>query len=146
MEVFMPVTGRKPKPHGLARTRHQPVHDWVTVDNVPFEDGMVLPESRADGRAWPDRTKAKWDAWRSMPHAKLWGPAEWSFAVDTLCLAASFHESGEARFATELRNRERVLGTTTEYRRDLRIRYVDPMDDTDVPAGVTRLADFHRNL
>jgi hypothetical protein len=138
----MPVTGRKPKPHGLARTRHQPVHDWVTVDNVPFEDGMVLPESRADGRAWPDRTKAKWDAWRSMPHAKLWSPAEWQFALDSLELAADFHKTGEPKYGTELRNREKVLGTTLDFRRDIRIRYVDPQAEGDVAAGVANIADY----
>jgi hypothetical protein len=81
-----------------------------------------------------------------MPHAKLWGPAEWSYAWDALSLAASFHDSGEARFATELRNRERVLATTNEYRRDLRIRYIEPGVDNEVPAGVTRIADYHRSL
>jgi hypothetical protein len=33
---------------------------------------------------------------------------------------------GEPRHATELRNREKMLGTTMDFRRDLRIRYVDP--------------------
>jgi hypothetical protein len=74
-----------------------------------------------------------------MPHARLWQPAEWSFALDTLELAADFHKTGEPRFGTELRNREKVLGTTLDYLRGLRIRYVDP-EQAETPAGVTRLS------
>ena len=76
-----------------------------------------------------------------MPHAKLWQPAEWSFALDSLELAAEFHMTGETKHATELRNREKVLGTTLDYLRDLRIRYVDPQD-AEAPAGVTNIADY----
>jgi hypothetical protein len=140
------VRGPKPGRPGVGHNRNKPAHDWTEVEDVPFDDGPELPEYRPDGRPWPEATKVKWETWRSMPHAKLWGPAEWSYAVDAVCLAASFHDSGEARFATELRNRERVLGTTTEYRRDLRIRYVDAEDDNEVPAGVTRIRDYHRAL
>jgi hypothetical protein len=139
----MPVQGRKPKPPGQAVTRHKPTHDWTEVPNVPFEGAPQLPETRSDGRPWPSRTRQKWQAWSAMPHCKLWGPAEWDFALDSIELAAQFHE-GNARIATELRNRERVLGTTVDYLRDLRIRYVDvapaPQDAT-----VTRLNDY-RNL
>ena len=80
---------------GVSNNRHRPVHDWVEVENVPFEGGMELPATRADGRSWPERSKAKWETWRRMPHAKLWQPAEWSFALDTLEIAAHFHKTGE---------------------------------------------------
>jgi hypothetical protein len=137
---LVPVRGRPPKAFGVSNNRHRPVHDWVEVADVPFEVGMELPEFRADGRSWPERTKAKWEAWRSMPHAKLWYPAEWSFALDTLELAADFHKTGEPRFGTELRNREKVLGTTLDYLRGLRIRYVEPCADT--PADVANMSDY----
>ena len=137
----MPVRGRTPQRFGVSTNRHKPVHDWVVVENVPFEDGPELPETRADGRPWPERTKAKWQAWRSMPHARLWQPAEWSFALDTLELAADFHKTGEPRFGMELRNREKVLGTTLDYLRGLRIRYVDPVQN-EVPAVVARIEDY----
>ena len=104
---------------------------------------MELPESRAHGGPWPERTQQKWEAWRSMPHAKLWGPAEWSFALDTLELAADFHRTGEPRFGVELRNREKVLGTTVDFRRALRIRYVGPKHpETGTAAGVTNIVDY----
>lgn len=137
----MPVSGRKAKPQGQAVNRHKPTHDWVEVEHVPFEDGPELPETRVDGRPWSLRIRAKWDAWRSMPHARLWGPAEWDFAFDSIEVAALLHEKGAPNFATELRNREKVLGTTLDYLRDLRIRYVDPVEH-DAAAGVTNIADY----
>ena len=141
----MPLPGPAPKPKGQARHRIQSPHDWVEVVKVPFEDGPDLPPFRADGRQWTDRIRAKWDAWRTMPHAKLWGPAEWDFALDAIELAALLHEKGSSNLATELRNREKVLGTTVDYLRALRIRYVDPPTEGDQSAEVTNIADY-RNL
>lgn len=135
----MPVTGRKPKPVGESRNRTSPTHDWTEVENVPFADGPDLPDFRSDGRRWSDRTKRKWDAWRAMPHCKLWGPAEWDFALDSIELAALVHD-GEPKWNTELRNRERVLGTTADFLRDLRIRYVEPKQVTLAP--VVNADDF----
>ena len=42
--------------------------------------------------------------------------------------------------ASELRNREKVLGTTIDSRRDLRIRYTEPASSP--PAGVTNLDQY----
>lgn len=142
----MSVTGRKPKPEGQAVNRHKPTHDWTDVENTPYTDGPKLPARRTNGRTWDRRTKQKWETWRSMPHCRLWGPAEWDFALDSIELAALFHESGETRYATELRSREKILGTTMDFRRDLRIRYVEakttPQNDGDTEAGVTNIADY----
>jgi hypothetical protein len=49
----------------------------------------------------------------------------------------------DPKWYTELRNREKVMGTTHDYRRALRIRYVAP--SARAPAPVTQLDDF-RNL
>ena len=121
----MAISGRKPKPDGTTVHRNKDAHDWTEVENVAFEGGPDLPDFRSDGRRWSDRTKQKWDTWRSMPHCTLWGPSEWDFALDSIEFAALVHD-GEPKWGTELRNRERVLGTTADYLRDLRIRYVDP--------------------
>jgi hypothetical protein len=143
----VPVTGRKPKPEGQKRNRHKPTHDWTDVVDTPFAGAPKLPKSRPDGRPWPTGTRRKWAAWSTMPHCTLWGPAEWDFAFDALELHVRFLE-GSVPAATELRNREKVLGTTADYRRDLRIRYVEqaeePSDDED--AGVTQLADYRDAL
>ena len=42
--------------------------------------------------------------------------------------------------ASELRNREKVLGATIDSRRDLRIRYTEPASSP--PAGVTNLDQY----
>ena len=53
------------------------------------------------------------------------------------------YTGGPIGLATELRNREKVLGTTIDSRRDLRIRYTEPASSP--PAGVTNL-DQYRDL
>lgn len=137
----MPVSGRKQKPPGQAVTRHKPIHEWTEVERIPFDGGPGLPERRANGRPWPNEVKETWDAWRSMPHCRLWGPSDWRFALQTIDIAALIHD-GETKYATELRNREKVLGTTLDFRRDLRIRYVEPHDEKQQSAEVTNIADY----
>jgi hypothetical protein len=51
--------------------------------------------------------------------------------------------SGPIGLATELRNHAKVLGTTIDSRRDVRIRYTEP--GSSPPAGVTNL-DQYRDL
>ena len=77
----------------------------------------------------------------SMPHCRLWTPSDWEYAFDTAFLKAAFHTDGGAGLATEIRNREKVLGTTADYRRDLRIRYVDQAEH-ETPAEVTNISDY----
>ena len=135
----MPVPGTKQKPAGQAVNRNKPVHEWIEVENVPFEGGPDLPD-RPGG--WCQAAVRKWDAWRRMPHAKLWTVTDWEFAFDAIELVAQWYDKGGASLATEIRNREKLLGTTMDYRRDLRIRYVDPQPENDVPAEVTRMDDY----
>ncbi|AER47555.1 hypothetical protein DS6A_1 [Mycobacterium phage DS6A] len=141
----MPVTGRPPKAPGQAVTRHAQQHDWIEIEDVPFEGGPALDPEAAPAclPGWPRRTLAKWEAWRTMPHCGLWGPAEWDYALDSIAIAAMFHATGEQKYATELRNREKVIGTTMDFRRALRIRYVEPKaPDAGAVAGVANLADY----
>lgn len=139
----MPVTGRKPKPDGLKRNRVAPTHDWTEVADVPFKGGPKLPAKRPDGRPWPAATRRWWDVIAAMPHCVLWSDADWQFALVTAQLAAAVHE-GELRQATELRNRERVLGTTADFRRDLRIRYVDAAPAAEEATPNVRSLDDYR--
>jgi len=138
----MPVVGRKPKPERQAVTRHRQTHDWTEVEDVPFHGGRRLPERQPSGSAWPPQTKRWWKTISTMPHCVLWSDSDWLFAEHTARLVALF-DSGYLQLAKEIRDRERVMGTTVDYRRDLRIRYVDPK--ADVPAGVVSLDDY-RNL
>lgn len=137
----MPVTGRKPKQEGQARNRTKPTHDWLEVVNAPFEGAPKLPKAQPDGRPWPVWTKRWWSVVSTMPHCTLWSDADWEYAFDTAALKAKFHADGGVGLATEIRNREKVLGTTADYRRDLRVRYVEAPPEAP-PAEVTRLDDY----
>jgi hypothetical protein len=82
-----------------------------------------------------------------MPHCVRCSDGDWSFAIDTAMLAAEFHESGTSSSAAELRQREKILGTTMDARRALRIRYlpveVAPVEgDEGAPAPVAQLDDY----
>ncbi len=135
----MPVTGRKPKPPGQSRTRVKPVHEWTEVPDVPYRGAPGLPRPKSD---WPAPTCRWWAAVSTMPHCVLWTASDWQFALDSALVAARFH-GGSTAAATELRNREKVLGTTVDFRRDLRIRYVPPVDETLVTDDrVARLNDY----
>ena len=126
----MPVAGRKPKPDGQKRNRVKPVHDWTEVPDTPYEGQHPDPP---EGVQLPAGAERWWSTLVRMPHCVLWADSDWTFALDTLLLAVAFH-SGDLKVATELRQREKVLGTTADARRDLRIRYVDG-DAAEVEGG-----------
>lgn len=138
----MPVAGRKPKPEGQARNRNKPTYDWTEVVDEPFKGGPKLPSRMPNGLPWPATTKQWWKVVSSMPHCTLWSLSDWEYALDTAYLKALFHMQGQTSVATEVRNRERVLGTTADYRRDLRIKYVSPAEEREQAAGVTSLDDY----
>lgn len=143
----MPVAGRKPKDN--PRHRNAPTHEWSEVRDVPFAGGPRLPRYRLNGRPWPQLTKRWWSAVSTMPHCVLWSDGDWSFALQTALVAAEFHD-GDVRSAGELRQREKILGTTLDARRDLRIRYLPatpPADEVEneSPAEVAVL-DEYRDL
>jgi hypothetical protein len=70
-----------------------------------------------------------------MPHCVLWTETDWQFALDTALIAAAFH-MGDTKQAVELRQREKVMGTTLDARRDLRIRYTEPTEEKERPSLV----------
>lgn len=137
----MPALGRPAKPAGQAINRNKLVTEWIEVEDTP--NMGVHPRLPTRKPVWPKRTRAKWRAWCLMPHAKLWGQAEWDYALDAIELAARFHEgTAKGMEITELRNREKVLGTTLDYRRALRIRYVPVKADVDASGTVASLDDY----
>lgn len=144
----MAVAGRKPAASGQTRHRVKPSTDWTEVPNVPYAgDVPELPGERTvitrDGQeqvALQALTKQWWESVSSMPHCVLWTRSDWMFALSTATVAdAAF--CGVSSAATELRNREKVMGTTVEFRRDLRIRYVDAPVKVE-SAEVTNIADY----
>jgi hypothetical protein len=79
-----------------------------------------------------------------MPHCILWDEADWQFALDTASVAAAFH-GGDMKQAVELRQREKVMGTTLDARRDLRIRYVEAVQEEERPA-IAAIEDYRKAL
>ena len=127
----MPATGRKPKPEDQRRNKSRPVHDWIEVLDAPY-DGPVPAVGRL-----PARSKTWWTAITSMPHCIIWDASDWQFAVDTAHVHANWVREGKAGDAVELRQREKILGTTWDARRDLRIRYVSGVADESEPKPVS---------
>ena len=143
----MAVRGRKPSENPRHRVKSE--HEWVEVEDVPFDGPWPeLPEERTivtrDGQesvGLQDLTVEWWDTVKRMPHARLWSDSDWMFAKSTAMVAdAAF--CGVASAQTELRNREKVLGTTMEFRRDLRIRYVDGVEVEPAAENVSVMDDY----
>lgn len=136
----MAVPGPKPSADDAKRYRGGLTHDWVTVEDTPFDGDVpvTLPATRmlADKEgAYRARitkqAKEWWATVSSMPHCRLWTESDWLFALETALIADNFYRSGDMGAARELRARAKVLGTTADARRDLRIRYVSPDDRDD---------------
>jgi hypothetical protein len=98
-----------------------------------------------------DRTKDWWEAVSTMPHCRLWSKSDWAFALDTAMVHAS-SVYGSVTAASELRQREKILGTTLDARRDLRIRYAEDEftaktgEGESTPAPVAKLSDRRSRL
>lgn len=138
----MPVRGTHPKPDGQKRNRVKPVYEWTEVVKVPYTGPVpVRPDP-----TWSLRTMKYWEVLTHMPHCILWEDSDWQTARDTADLAARLHK-GDMRIAAELRQRERLLGTTFDARRDIRVRYVEPVADSDDDDGtVTTIADYQASI
>ena len=135
----MPLRGTKPGEHA-PRRRNKPTHEWVEIVDAPFDDPPELPRDIG----WPAATLRWWAAISRMPHAVLWIASDWSFALDSAIVSASFH-GGNLAAANELRHREKVMGTTLDSRRDLRICYV-PAEEEEESTRVTVIAEYKRRL
>lgn len=116
----MPVRGRPPKDDGAKVNRVPMQHQWTDVRDVPFEPPRGHKTCPVEGA--PAATRRWWTAISTMPHCVLWGPGEWAFAEMTAVLHAKAWASGQG--GKEVRDRERVMGTTEDARRALRIRYI----------------------
>ncbi len=130
----------------VAPKRH--VHDVAEVEDKPYtrKPPITLPAQRimfVEGKAQTvsvlPLTEKWWDTVRAMPHCVLWTPADWMFAVET-ALIADLSFRGITSAGSELRQRERILGTTLEARRNLRIRYVKPEKAETKKRGATKRA------
>jgi hypothetical protein len=135
----MPAVGRKPKPEDQRRNKSQPRMDWIDVLDVPYDGEVPNP-----GRL-PARSKRWWDTVTRMAHCVIWTEGDWQFAIDTAHVHAAWVREGKSGDAVELRMREKILGTTWDARRDLRIRYVAGVTDEE-DATPTALDEYRKAL
>lgn len=106
-------------------------------------NALGLATARTVPSQWPAETLRWWETVSHMPHCVLWTDADWRFAIDSALVAATLH-CGDVRAAAELRQREKIMGTTGDARRDLRIRYVDAVADNADSATVTAMDTYRR--
>jgi hypothetical protein len=148
----MALPGRKPNDKSV--NRNAPRVDWTEVPNVPYSGPVPeLPLSRTfiNPKGEPQevpiekRTRDWFEAITKMPHCILWQPSDWQFCLDTAMVHASASH-GSVTAMGELRQREKIMGTTVDARRDLRIRYIDPEPEVPVIAAVASIDDRRTRL
>ncbi len=122
------MSGIGPAPAETRRRKNEPGRgDWVTLEPLKKKVLPALPKrTKAEG-PWPAITKTAWAAWRADPVTQLYGPADVSFALDTIRLHAMMTPSS----ANEVRLRMTALGLTPEGKIKLRIRIGEPADQTE---------------
>jgi hypothetical protein len=138
----MAIRGRRPKDEEQRVNRNALTHDRIDVPDVPYRgDRPGLPE----GLPW--QTREWWETVSTMPVCVLWRKEDWHFALGAALLHAAF-VNGDMAAEPKLREREKVMGTTLAYRRDNRIRYVNPRafeappDDDEEREAHDRMAEF----
>jgi hypothetical protein len=147
--LFSPKAVKVPGPHRVgphielqSQTEALPEHSAARLN--------THHQSRARtylGR--PEHVRARWNAWRQLPHSKLWQASDWDFAFDTaelLAKAADADGDGPVALWSEIRLRERTLGTTWDARQSMRLRCVASLPDEDGQGGPVSQLDDYRNL
>lgn len=137
----MALRGAAPKTIKHGRT---PSADWTEVADVPYTGPSPELPKLPNRARWNDLVVQWWGQVRTMPHCVLWRPTDWMFAVETAMQKHDYYADSERKTtaATEIRRREAQMGTTSEARRQLRIRYVpgpeldDELDEEDGPVEV----------
>jgi len=135
----MPLPG--PEPNATRRRRNKDQHQWIEVEDTPFDGAPKLPKKRGRWSAW---TLRWWHAVSTMPHCVLWAESDWQFAFDTALIHAAF-VGGKTGAASELRHRERIMGMSRDARMRLRIRYVEPAEEEE-SLSVVAIEDYKRSL
>jgi hypothetical protein len=152
----VPIAGRKPNEDRSAVLNRNKVADFTEVDDVPFAGApplrqrqtggvSVMAVGAANSEDYPEATKQWWAAISTMPHAALWGPAEWELAMAGAEIHARTMEAWRGYTGGQMLQVAKQLGVTADHRRDLRIRYVKPKAKPkadELPADVARLDDY----
>lgn len=119
----MPGHGPAPKSPEARRRRNVPERgEWRELPiGAPAPPVLPTLPPRGDGETWSELARLKWEAWRTDPATRIYGPAEVMYALDTLRL----YEGMTSSTANEIRLREDGLGLTPKGKRDLRLRVVE---------------------
>lgn len=119
------MSGIGPAPADTRRRRNEPARgEWRTLEPLKKPVLPALPKRLKKEGPWPAVTRAAWKAWRADPVTQLYGPADISFALDTIRL----HSMMTASSANEVRLRMTALGLTPEGKIKLRVRLDEPED------------------
>jgi len=154
----MPVTGVAQKAdRSQVRHRNPTVADWIDVEMIPFEGApplrdratggiSVMEVGAANSPDWPPATLDWWRDISRMPHCKLWTESEWRYAMDTAEIHARTMEAWRGYTGASLLPREKQMGVTADFRRGLRIRYVEPKarkdDQPAADANVIQMSGY----
>jgi hypothetical protein len=149
----MPVTGPKPTGRQLL-SRNTPKSDWTDIPNeyysgsrpeLPTSRTVMNPRGELEEVPIEGRTQDWWEAISTMPHCSIWAKSDWQFALDTAMVHADAAH-GKTTAMGELRQREKIMGTTVDARRDWRIRYVEIEEETPQLEVVASMADRRKRL
>jgi hypothetical protein len=113
------MAGRGPAPKAFdqRRNHHAPLRgEWV---ELPPLRRRVLPPLPRD-EDWSPRTTRAWNAWGKDPATGMFGPAELQHALDLAYLYEQWVEKGGATLASEIRQRQDMLGLTPKGKQDRR--------------------------
>lgn len=150
----MPAPGKKPNEGQPTKYAPRAAVDWIEVPDVPYTGPkpeipvsrqVMTPRGESETHPISALTVQWWNVISSMPQCAIWSPADWQFAVDTVLVHAEAM-NGRSNAMAELRQRERIMGTTIDARRDIRIRYVPVQDEAPKLAAVASIAKRREGL
>ena len=145
----MPYKGLPPKPEDERINRVPKRFDktLIETDSEVVVRGPDLPELAPNGQPWTDRTQAFWHVWRTSPQAKLMGPTDWEFMLETAVMHNEFWSppyqlpngqwkspvasSVRANYAAEIRQRVAKFGATWEDRQKLQLMIETPQGEAE---------------
>lgn len=136
------MAGNGPPPKENRRRRNA---DTYAADTKSVVDDGELRGPPLEG-AWTPETRAWWDIWRRSPQAKTFITTDWVRLKDIARLREVFANKPSALLYAEIRQNESLLGATHTDRLKARIKVLRPVEQTEIPAGVTAIQDYRSRL
>src|SRR5678816_252766 len=131
----------------------------IEADEEEVLRGIPLPPTAPQGVPWSVQTQAWWDNWRKSPQAKLMGPTDWDFLLDTAVmhndiwreprinphatqgqskLWDGLSPTAKSQFAAEIRQRVAQFGATWADRQKLQLQIQTPASDEEAEKRLDR--------